>query len=95
MLCRQHHCYPQLLSICRLLLPRDLASAGAAGGPLSSSPRLHHYMAAMGAEEGAAERDNFANFVFKVGWRHLIILTASLDVSTQAWNHTLALPHVR
>ena len=61
-LCRQHHCYPQLLAICRTLSPRDQP-----GQPLSSSARLHHYIATMGAEEGAAERDTFAAFVFQVG----------------------------
>ena len=60
-LCRQHHCYPQLLSICKTLCPRDQP-----GAPLSASARLHHYMANMVAEDGATESDTFAAFVFQV-----------------------------
>ncbi|GAX78191.1 hypothetical protein CEUSTIGMA_g5633.t1 [Chlamydomonas eustigma] len=59
-LCRQHHCYPQLLTLCRTLCPRDHP-----GAPLSSSLRLHHYMGVMGPEEGADEKDTFAAYVYQ------------------------------
>lgn len=59
-LCRLHHCYPQLYTLCR-----TLAALEQPGAPLSSSPRLLTYLGSLGAEEGAGPRDTFAAFVFQ------------------------------
>ncbi|GFR43743.1 hypothetical protein Agub_g4855, partial [Astrephomene gubernaculifera] len=43
-LCRAHHCYPQLFSVCEALAAADPSLA----------PRLHTHMATLPPEEGAA-----------------------------------------
>ncbi|KAJ9533324.1 hypothetical protein QJQ45_026442 [Haematococcus lacustris] len=58
-----HHCYPQLYEVCGALGAR----LGPGGQPASASsnPRLHQHMASVGAEDGAAEQDTFARFVYQ------------------------------
>ncbi|KAJ9533770.1 hypothetical protein QJQ45_026844 [Haematococcus lacustris] len=58
-----HHCYPQLYEVCGALGAR----LGPGGRPASASsnPRLHQHMASVGAEDGAAEQDTFARFVYQ------------------------------
>ncbi|KAJ9532125.1 hypothetical protein QJQ45_003830 [Haematococcus lacustris] len=58
-----HHCYPQLYEVCGALGAR--LGPGGRTASASSNPRLHQHMASVGAEDGAAEQDTFARFVYQ------------------------------